>query len=429
MKCLTALFVAAALSCSCSSADHYRECPSNAACAAGCERGTPQLCSEELCAVGQVSVDTCDGGYRGHCECQDEGDGCAALECVAGTFCFAGQCLTRLPCGDEVCEPGWSCLLGRVCVQEIATNQSQPTALQLGDGQLYYANRGTVDDDGNFNGDANVNVVSLDGGDVVQLAEDGRRIHELAVGDEAVYWSSGDEAPRLMSVAKRDGQPTMVLEGVRVLDDLTFADGKLYWVDQRRGESESRLMSAVVSGTFASSALWTRSDVSSGPLISRSGVHWLERRSTLWRSALDGSAPARLAASDAPDEQVHVMAHDGERFYFGWSTGSGEGVSVYDAARGSLDHLESFRETRGEPVAIAVDDAHVYTLRNDPKQRLMFLYRTSKSLPARSEPVLLWSTGSTAESSLAVDDVAVYVTAPSFIANHGRGILRIRKRW
>lgn len=43
---------------------------------------------------------------------------------------------------------------------------------------------------------------------------------------------------------------------------------------------------------------------------------------------------------------------------------------------------------------------------------------------------MLWTTtGADPDDALAVDDVAVYVTTPSFIANHGRGILRIRKRW
>ncbi len=44
--------------------------------------------------------------------------------------------------------------------------------------------------------------------------------------------------------------------------------------------------------------------------------------------------------------------------------------------------------------------------------------------------LIVWGTaGTEPEDALAIDDVAVYVTTPSFIANHGRGILRIRKRW
>jgi hypothetical protein len=315
-------------------------------------------------------------------------------------------------------------------VQEIASDQSQPVAMQVAGGKLYFANRGTVDDEGNFKDDANVSVVSVDGGEIAELARDDRPIRKLAVGDDEVYWSSGDDEQRIMRVVKTGGDPSVVRDGVHVLDALTLADGKLYWIDQRDGERESRLMSAAVSGDAPPEVLWTRADVSTGPLLSDGEVYWIEQQSTFWSAASDGSGETRRATSADSNESLCVMTRDGDRIDVGWSSGKSQGVSVFDTNDASFERVRNVSEDRGVPVAIVADDDNFYVVSHDSKQRRMNLIRTPRSESEAPELLMLWTTtGADPDDALAVDDVAVYVTTPSFIANHGRAILRIRKRW
>lgn len=124
------------------------------------------------------------------------------------------------------------------------------------------------------------------------------------------------------------------------------------------------------------------------------------------------------------------MTRDGDRIDVGWFIGKSQGVSVFDTNDASFERVRNFSEERGVPVAIVADEDNFYTVSHDSKQRRMYLTRTPKSEAEAQELLMLWTTtGADPDDALAVDDVAVYVTTPSYIANHGRGILRIRKRW
>lgn len=419
------LALAAAVSC-----DSYRgyvECPPNASCAAPCDRSKAEICSDLPCPEeAQRWVDLCEDGYRGHCECQDEGDGCAGLKCVAGTFCFEGKCLKRVSCGSEVCEPGWSCLFG-ICVQVVASGQPQPGSMQLAGDTLYFSNQSEDE--------SNVRVVTIGDNAITTLADSAEPMGKLAVDDMNVYYVRGSEDAQLMRVPRSGGDSTVLANGLHVLGSLVLASGRLYWFDRGEDESTVRLMSATTSGDDAHpTELWTRDVVTSGPLIAGDKLYWIERGHSFWRSNLDGSDASQLAATDRENETLHVLATDGERFYLGWSDGRTSGVSVYDADAQSIERIGTDAHNEdGVPVALALDDDTLYVLLHYPKRRMptTSLFRMRKALKSNAELSHVFYTDADAtRATIPLDEDSVYFTSPrESLVGEGPQIIRIRKRW
>lgn len=416
--------------------DAYQECPPGAACAAPCERGTPEICDELPCPeAGQIRVDLCENGYRpSKCECEDPGAGCAGLDCVAGTYCFRGECLKRFPCGDEVCEPGWSCMLSELCVQVLAKGQAHPGSMQLVGDTLYFANQSAIDDDGNFTGEASVQSVGIDSADALNLADSEEPVRKLTVDDEFVYYVRGTTDEQLMRVSRSGGKPTRLLDGLHVLDALVVDGERLYWFDQREGEPSVRLMSAAVSGEGEARQLWERSEVTRGPLVVQDRIYWIETEKTFWRSDLDGSDAAQVASSEREGERVRVMASEGDAFYFGWSDDHTSGVSVYDADSKHFERIGTdAHNDHGIPIALAVDDRAVYVQIYYPRsqQRTTALFRMQKTPKASRELSFLSYTDASVETvSQPVDNDSLYFRTPSDYPDpDGSWIVRIRKRW
>lgn len=420
----------------------YGQCPPNAACRASCKRGEAALCMEYpgCPEQRQVWVDVCGDGYRGNCQCRDQGEDCAGLDCVAGTYCFEGKCLKRIPCGEseKVCEPGWSCMLSGagLCVQAIATGQNHPGSMQLAGDALYFANQSAIGDDGKFEGGASVRSVRIDGSDVVNLADSELPVRTLAVDDDFVYYVRGTEDEQaLLRVARSGGEPTMLFHGLHLHDALVLSDGRLYWLDKRSDEFSVRLISAAVSGDGDTRVLWTRDHVTRGPLIVDNELYWLEEASEFWRANLDGSDAQLLAASERRDEQLHVMASDGKGFYFGWSDDDHDsGVSVYDASSKSLERIGTdAHNDHGTPVVLALDDENVYVQIHYPRSRPLrtSLFRLDKSAKSSSELTHVHVTNAhVSAASQPVDAESVYITSTNYEPDREEPeILRIRKRW
>lgn len=334
----------------------YQECPPNASCAPPCQRGRVVTCVDEYgCSRDQVYVDRCLEGYGGHCTCEDPGDRCAKLDCAAGSVCYDGQCLKRQKCGDDSCEPDWGCFLSRFCVQTVATKLSHPVAIQVGGDQLYVANAGTTDRHGQWNGDANVSVVSVNGGDVTRLAESSSPIYALAMDDAQVYWVSGAAPAQLRRVSRGGADSAVVVDDVQVWDALAVDEGRVYWLDRRGEENPARLMSAAVSGDSSPMTLWTRDDVSRGPIIADGRVAWIEGSRTLWRANRDGTDIMGLGSPEARSQQLTGIASDGSTLFLSWTSFDTNGVSTYleDDERfkvlGTMDRVATPRRSLSMP--------------------------------------------------------------------------------
>lgn len=422
--------LAAAVSCAEGYAEY--ECPPNAACRAPCKRGTPEICSEDPCPKEeQLRVDLCEDGYRsGSCQCRDTGDGCSGLECVAGTFCFQGKCLKRFPCGDEVCEPGWSCMFPGNCVQVLTSDATSPGSLQVVGDRLFFTDQSMSADAGEAG--AHVRAVGIDDSEVMNLVDSEEPVRKLAADGDNVYYVRGDdEAQQLMRVAQSGGEPVMLHEGLRVVDLLTVDSGRVYWLDQR--DDAVALMSVAVSGDEPAKELWVRDDVSTGPLVAGEKIYWVERNAKFWRSSLDGSDAEELASSERAGERLRVMATDGEAFYFGWSDANTSGVARYDADAKQIDRIgtDSHNE-EGVPVALAVDDKTVYVqLRYDVKPPRTGLFRMKKSAKSSSELTFIWSTDTDPQvTTQPWDAESIYITSSNFrlLSEHPQ-VVRVRKRW
>jgi hypothetical protein len=86
-------------------------------------------------------------------------------------------------------------------------------------------------------------------------------------------------------------------------------------------------------------------------------MYWLEQRATVGSARVDASEPTELTTSSEPNDRVrlHVLAREGGRSYFGWSSVLSAGVSVYDDAE-DFEVLGRFPDGKATPVAIAVDE-------------------------------------------------------------------------
>lgn len=385
-------------------------------------------CDLELCyGLNETSVARCgDDGQFGACECVTPGEGCYALDCAAGFWCYAGRCLETKRCRERVCEDGFECWDGSVCGEVFTTSDHTPVSLALGADALIVSQRG---EDGTG---SRIDRFDLSSGEETTLATDEQPSGALVADADRAYWVSedGEDAQRISAVALGGGMPEVLLSGVRTDEALTVHDGALYVFGG--GKDESHLLRIPGTGGEPRSIL-QQPMAALAVAIHRDEVYWVNEAHEVWRAGLDGLSPTQLE-TDARRAHRVVAGERGVLALWTQAEPGLVGTSIYREGSAQVKYLGERDERYAAelvPMAIAVEGDTVYwlfrSLDSSAAMRgetggYVVLHRTDVRT---GETRYIWGTQRLDDRArIAVDARFIYVTNPS-----RREIVRLINRW
>jgi hypothetical protein len=183
----------------------------------------------------------------------------------------------------------------------LADGQYMPLSLVADESHVYWTILGT---EPNSHVDGEVNRVPVGGGAVESIATDQTAPDELILGDDEVFWANGS-ADTIMVWAKSSEQtPAILSSQQRGASDLMIDGAYLYWV------KGTIVKSAIVRRSFDEGSVATVHVVDEHPMVVESDAdnfYWASTLGEIWSLDKNGQdAPTKLARQ-TEDDRALVM--------------------------------------------------------------------------------------------------------------------------
>jgi hypothetical protein len=386
-----------------------------------------KICGMACPGLNETAFATCGSdGHYGPCECQNPRCG-PATDCAAGSVCYGSKCLEAAnACVAISCEAGAECIDG-LCLRVLADGLSSPGDMGIGDdGDLYFVNHGTYDEEGQFNFDGMLAKVPLAGGRYIRLREDLNEIGRAVFVGDAAYWFNVKDGVSFQVTGRLfdSDEPTNIFLADHAQSPLVVDADAFYWLERKDPNGPVELMRASRAVLQPEpTSLLALSEPATALALNGDRLYWGSTDSGLWSANKDGSAVAQVLKSSAELRGPAVFAVDLSAVYWSWTSESqnvGLGLFAPDPDV-KLSLTGGMNARLGD--ALALDDTHVFWVQATSGDPQYSLVRTSK-VPFSTET--LWRSAElNAATKVLIHGDFLYV---STLGASGQGkILRIAR--
>lgn len=183
----------------------------------------------------------------------------------------------------------------------LAGGQYMPLSLTADESHVYWTILGT---ETNSHLDGEVNRVPIGGGSVESVATQQTAPDELVLGDDEVYWANGSADTIMVWSKSSETPPAILSQQQRGASDLMIDDEYLYWV------KGTIVRSAIVRRSFEQGSTATVHVVDEHPMVVASDdthFFWASTLGEIWTVDKDSRDPAVELASQTEDNRTLVI--------------------------------------------------------------------------------------------------------------------------